>query len=98
MENTEAQSAPIDNRLICNCGEIGTVKECGTDEGGGFRVFCRRDGAPCCMSFRGDTPDEAMDAFEDCGARLRWDDSCPRCNPIVSDLSLVLAEALDRDA
>lgn len=49
-----------DPRLFCNCGEIGTVKECGPDEGGGFRVFARRDGAPCCMGMAGVTPDDAI--------------------------------------
>ena len=67
MSNTEAQSAP-DNRLICSCGELGTVTPCEPepgfgDEDGGFRVFCKRDGQPCCMGSLEPTRELAIAAF-----------------------------------
>jgi len=54
----------LDERLLCNCGELGEVKAVtAAEEGGsaGFRVFCKRDGAPCCMTRRGDTPEQAIE-------------------------------------
>lgn len=53
-----------DPRLFCNCGEIGEVKAVSPEEdmGGlaGFRVFCKRNDEPCCMTQRGDTPEAAI--------------------------------------
>lgn len=58
----------IDERLICSCGELGVVEATPPppgfpDEPDGFRVFCERDGKPCCMSYFEPTRELAIAAF-----------------------------------
>lgn len=52
-----------DPRLVCECGEIGQVLPDSFDDAVGFRVFCRRHGAPCCMTQHGATEEEAIAHF-----------------------------------